>query len=71
MIITIRSSKMDQKGEGSEIGIPFGGKAETCSVGLLKAWLKFAGIKKRVRFSGRSRKVAKSAPDALAIEPLP
>jgi site-specific recombinase XerD len=46
MIINIRSSKMDQEGKGAELGIPFGRRAETCPVGLLKAWLKFAGIKK-------------------------
>ena len=56
MIINIRTSKMDQEGKGSEIGIPFGRKAETCPVGLLKAWLKFAGIKKGPIF----RPIAKS-----------
>jgi hypothetical protein len=56
MIITIRSSKMDQEGKGAEIGIPFGRKAETCPVALLKAWLKFAGIKNGPIF----RPIAKS-----------
>ena len=55
-VINIRSSKSDQEGKGTEIGIPFGRRAETCPVGLLKAWLKFAGIKKGPIF----RPIAKS-----------
>jgi hypothetical protein len=39
MIITTRSSKTDQEGEGTELGIPFGGRAKTCPVASLKAWL--------------------------------
>jgi len=45
MVLHIRSSKTDQEGQGSEVGIPLGRKPGTCPVRLLKAWLDFAKIK--------------------------
>lgn len=44
LIITIRRSKADQEGAGREIGIPPGGRAETCPVRALRAWLDVSGI---------------------------
>jgi integrase len=41
MIVTIRSSKMDQEGEGTELAIPFGPSRRL----VRKAWLEFSGIK--------------------------
>ena len=36
--LTIRQSKTDQVGKGSEVGIPFGAKEATCPVRALQAW---------------------------------
>jgi len=44
LVIMIRRSKTDQHGEGRKIGIPFGSKALTCPVRVLRAWLDAAGI---------------------------
>jgi|SRR5665213_3245714 len=44
LVVTIRRSKTDQEGEGRKIGIPFGSRAVTCPVRVLRAWLDAAGI---------------------------
>jgi integrase len=44
MVLHIRSSKTDQEGQGTEVGIPYGRKPSTCPVRILKAWLEFAKI---------------------------
>jgi site-specific recombinase XerD len=38
MIITVRTSKTDQEGEGMQKGIPMGRKPQTCPVRALKSW---------------------------------
>ena len=44
VVITVRTSKTDQEGEGMQKGIPMGRKPLTCPVRALKAWLHAAGI---------------------------
>jgi integrase len=44
LVVTIRRSKTDQEAEGRKIGIPFGSRAVTCPVRVLRAWLDAAGI---------------------------
>ncbi len=44
IVITVRTSKTDQEGEGMQKGIPMGRKLLTCPVRALKAWLHCAGI---------------------------
>ena len=45
IILTLRWSKTDQEGQGSEIAIPKGRKPATCPVSILEAWLTRAKIK--------------------------
>jgi integrase len=44
LAITIRRSKTDQEGQGRKVGIPYGGKSETCPVRALVAWIECASI---------------------------
>lgn len=46
VIITIRKSKTDQRGEGQRVGIPTGQEPETCPVAALKDWVTAAKITK-------------------------
>lgn len=39
LVIHLRHSKTDQKGEGREVAIPFGEHPETCPVRVLREWL--------------------------------
>jgi integrase len=45
LVVTIRRSKVDQTGEGREIGVPFLGDEQFCSVTAVKVWLEASGIK--------------------------
>jgi integrase len=45
IILTLRWSKTDQEGQGTEIAIPKGRKPATCPVTILNAWLTRAKIK--------------------------
>jgi integrase len=54
--ILIPRSKTDQTGDGREVEVIYGKRADTCPVRALKAWLKAAGIKSGPVF----RKVLKS-----------
>jgi integrase len=45
IILTLRWSKTDQEGQGTEIAIPKGRKPATCPVTILEAWLSRAKIK--------------------------
>lgn len=44
ILITLRSSKTDQEGQGRLIAVPYG-KAKTCPVAALKNWILLASIK--------------------------
>ncbi len=44
VVITVRQSKTDQEGEGTQKGIPYGRKPMTCPVRALRAWLDAADI---------------------------
>ena len=44
LVVTIRKSKTDQVREGRKIGIPFGGRPETCPVRAVRAWVEASGI---------------------------
>ncbi len=43
LIVTIRSSKTDQTGQGELIGIPYGANPTTCPVRAYQAWLQHRG----------------------------
>jgi integrase len=45
VVVTVRRSKTDQEGAGSEVGLPFGASQETCPVLALRRWLERAGIR--------------------------
>jgi integrase len=45
MTVTLRRSKIDQKGHGHKRGIPYGSHVEFCPVRILKDWIEAAGIK--------------------------
>jgi integrase len=51
--LQIPRSKTDTTGQGAELGIPRGGKPETCPVRALEAWLEASGC----RFGPVFRKV--------------
>jgi integrase len=44
LVLTIRRSKTDQEAAGREIGVPYGGRSETCPVIATEAWIGAAGI---------------------------
>lgn len=44
LIVTVRRSKTDQEGQGTEKGLPYTGDPATCPVRSLRAWLDAAGI---------------------------
>lgn len=44
LVVTIRRSKTDQEGRGTERALPFGTDPETCPVRALRAWLEVARI---------------------------
>ena len=51
-VVTLRRSKTDQAGQGTELGIPHGGNDLTCPVRALRAWLEAAGITAGAVFRG-------------------
>lgn len=50
LVVTLRRSKTDQEGAGRKIGIPHGGRPETCPVRALKGWFKASGIEEGALF---------------------
>ena len=44
LVVTQRRGKTDQEGAGRKIGIPFGGKPDTCPVRAVREWLDVAAI---------------------------
>lgn len=44
VLVTVRRSKTDQKGEGHKRGIPYGSNLSTCPVRTLKDWIESAKI---------------------------
>jgi integrase len=53
--IELVTSKTDQEKAGRKVGIPFGGKRETCAVLALRGWLKQARIRKGPVFRAVNR----------------
>ncbi|KAA0122065.1 hypothetical protein CIW48_20195 [Methylobacterium sp. P1-11] len=45
LVIHLARTKTDQKGEGAEIGVPYGSNPETCPVRTYRAWLKASKLK--------------------------
>jgi integrase len=45
MVLRIRSSKVDQDGQGADVGISQGTRPDTCPVQAMRTWLKRSGIK--------------------------
>ena len=64
MVVLLRRSKTDQKGEGREIAIGNGKAESTCPVRALRAWLAAASIKKGAIFRSVNRH-GKVSPGAL------
>jgi integrase len=54
LVITIRRSKTDQRGESREVGVPFGSKG-SCPVRALRRWLDLARIVDGAVFRGVDR----------------
>lgn len=44
LVVTLRRSKTDQEGQGTQKPIPYGRDPRTCPVGAVRAWLAAAGI---------------------------
>ena len=44
LVVTQRRGKTDQEGEGRKIGIPFGGRPDTCPVRAVREWLDAAAV---------------------------
>src|SRR5262249_41326949 len=44
LVVVVRKSKMDQRGEGRKIGIPAGQHSETCPVRAVQNWLDLSGV---------------------------
>jgi integrase len=45
MVLRIRSPKVDQEGQGADVGISHGSHPDTCPVRAMRTWLKRSGIK--------------------------
>ena len=43
-LLTLRRSKVDQEGQGRQVGIPYGSRRETCPVRSLRNWLEVSDI---------------------------
>lgn len=55
LIVLLRHSKTDQKGEGRWIGIPGGKNPDTCPVTAVRYWLDRSGIAEEAIFRGLDR----------------
>ena len=55
ILINLRRSKTDQKGEGRVIGIPYGSNPTTCPVRTLQDWIEESGIKEGALFRSISK----------------
>ena len=44
LVVTLRRSKTDQDGDGRKLGVPYGGRLETCPVRTSQSWLSAAAI---------------------------
>jgi integrase len=55
LLVTLRRSKTDQEGKGTEKAIPYGSRPETCPVRALDAWREAAGIAEGPLFRAVSR----------------
>jgi integrase len=55
LVVSLAWSKVDQEGEGSEKGIPYGGNPVTCPVRALDDWLAAADIREGPLFRAVSR----------------
>lgn len=55
LVILLRRSKTDQKGEGRWVGIPYGKNPETCPVTALRRWLTISSISEGAIFRGLDR----------------
>lgn len=55
LVILLRHSKTDQRGEGRWVGIPNGKNPDTCPVTALKIWLEKSGISEGAIFRGLDR----------------
>lgn len=55
LVVLLRRSKTDQKGEGRWVGIPCGKNPKTCPVIALQCWLELSGISEGAIFRGLDR----------------
>jgi len=55
LVVLLRRSKTDQKGEGRWVGIPHGKNPDTCPVTALRFWLECSGISECAIFRGLDR----------------
>jgi integrase len=55
LVIILRRSKTDQKGEGRWVGIPHGKNPDTCPAAALQHWLELSGISEGAIFRGLDR----------------
>ncbi|ONF46476.1 tyrosine-type recombinase/integrase [Methylobacterium radiotolerans] len=50
LVIHLARTKTDQKGEGAEVGVPYGSNPETCPVRTYRAWLKASKLREGPAF---------------------
>lgn len=55
VILHLRRSKTDQRGEGQHVAVKLGGHLQTCPVRQLRAWIDAAGIQEGALFRAVSR----------------
>lgn len=55
LVVHLARTKTDQKGEGAEVGVPYGSNPETCPVRTYRAWLKASKLKAGPAFRSISR----------------
>lgn len=55
LVILLRRSKTDQRGEGRVVGIPCGKNSDTCPVVALRRWLELSGVSSGAIFRGLDR----------------
>ena len=55
VVLTVRKSKTDQDGAGTEVAVLYGSAPKTCPVRALQAWLEVSGITEGPLFVGMDR----------------
>jgi len=72
LVVTLRRSKVDQNGEGRQIGVFRGRRPETCPVRALRAWLRKRGDRAGSLFGVQGwtiNEIVRGAAESIGLDP--